>query len=315
MVAARQEVADILHGRDERVLVVVGPCSIHDPQSGLEYAQKLAGVVDDYRDSLCIVMRVYFEKPRTTVGWKGLINDPGLDGSYRINDGIKAARRFLLDVASLNLPAATEFLDTTFGQYYTDLISLGAIGARTTESQVHRELASGLSMPVGFKNRTDGDVGVARDAILSARTGHSFPTLTKEGRPAILETSGNPDCFAILRGGSNGPNYAATDVAAAADVLSVLADAPRLLIDCSHDNSNKNYERQPLVVQDVCGQLKQGGSPICGVMIESHLEGGKQALGDPAALTYGQSITDGCVDWATTLALLDSLAEAWAKKS
>jgi len=307
---SRRQIADILHGRDRRLLVVTGPCSIHDPESGFEYAERLAEVQAEYADALCIVMRVYFEKPRTTVGWKGLINDPGLDGSYKINQGIEMARQFLLQVTGLGLPAATEFLDTTFGQYYADLISLGAIGARTTESQVHRELASGLSMPVGFKNRTDGDVAVVRDAILSARSGHSFPTLTKAGEPAILETSGNPDCFAILRGGSNGPNYSAADVQAAAAVLAALPDAPGLLIDCSHGNSNKDYRRQEAVVLDVCQQVREGASPICGVMIESHLEAGNQKLQSPDALVYGQSITDACVDWTTTLTLLNNLAAA-----
>ena len=305
---SRSDIADILHGRSHRLLVVVGPCSIHDPASGLEYAQRLAEVAPRYSESLCIVMRVYFEKPRTTVGWKGLINDPDLDGSFQINKGMAQARDFLLQVVASGLPAATEFLDTTFGQYYADLVSLGAIGARTTESQVHRELASGLSMPVGFKNRTDGDVAIARDAILAASSSHSFPTLTKEGMPAIVETSGNPDCFLILRGGSAGPNYEEPDVLAARKILSSINPTPAIVVDCSHGNSNKDYSRQLLVAEEVCRQLRQGESPIRGVMMESHLKSGNQKLRDPKKLVYGQSITDACLGWEQTEAVLETLA-------
>lgn len=289
--------------------MIVGPCSIHDPAAGLEYAARLAELATELTEQLCIVMRVYFEKPRTTVGWKGLINDPNLDGSYRIGEGLAKAREFLLGVIELGLPAATEFLDTTFGQYYADLISLGAIGARTTESQVHRELASGLSMPVGFKNRTDGDVGVARDAILAAASGHSFPTLTRAGEPAILETAGNPDCFLILRGGTAGPNYESRQVAEAAKVLSVISPSPAIVVDCSHGNSNKDHTRQALVIDSVCNQLTSGDSPIKGVMLESHLKSGSQPLNDPQLLTYGQSITDACIDWQETEKLLRKLAD------
>ncbi len=308
--ASRREIADVLHGRDQRRLVVAGPCSIHDTKAGLEYAERLATLANDLRDQLLVVMRVYFEKPRTTVGWKGLINDPHLDGSFQIGEGLARAREFLLGVTGLGLPAATEFLDTTFGQYYADLISLAAIGARTTESQVHRELASGLSMPVGFKNRTDGDVAVARDAILAASAGHSFPTLTRAGEPAILETAGNPDCFLILRGGTAGPNYESAQVAAAAQVIADIEPTPAIIVDCSHGNSLKDHTRQAQVIESVCEQWASGVSAVKGVMLESHLKAGNQPLLSPDELTYGQSITDACIDWQETEGLLRRLANS-----
>ncbi len=310
VVNGRKQVEDILQGRDNRLLVIVGPCSIHDPKAGLEYAQRLADLADQYRESLCIVMRVYFEKPRTRMGWKGLINDPELDGSYRINQGLRLARKFLLDVTAFGLPAATEFLDTTFGQYFSDLISLGAIGARTTESQVHRELASGLSMPVGFKNRTDGNLEVAIDAIIAAGETHSFPSITKDGAPAIMETTGNPDCFLILRGGSNGPNYRKQDIQRATAQMQNAGINSSIVVDCSHGNSEKDYRKQAQVINDVCQQIEDHGSVIRGVMIESFLQAGKQNMDDIKQLEYGKSITDGCIDWDETVTLVGQLARA-----
>lgn len=311
---ARQEVQAILRAQNDRLLVIIGPCSIHDTEAGLEYAQRLKQQADRYRDELCIVLRVYFEKPRTTVGWKGLINDPDLDGSFRINRGLHLARQFLLDVSAIGLPAATEFLDTTFGQYYSNLISLGAIGARTTESQIHRELASGLSMPVGFKNRTDGDMQVAVDAIIAGQQSHSFPSLTKQGEPAILETTGNPDCFMILRGGSrSGPNYHAQAVQKACDLMAAKGIDPAIVVDCSHANSQKDYRRQHDVVQSVSQQLPTQKA-LRGVMIESHLQPGSQQLQSGKPLTYGQSITDACIGWEDSEAVLEELAEAVKQK-
>jgi 3-deoxy-7-phosphoheptulonate synthase len=256
-------------------------------------------------------MRVYFEKPRTTVGWKGLINDPELDGSFQINKGLHLARQLLIDVNKMGLPAATEFLDTTFGQYYADLISLGTVGARTTESQVHRELASGLSMPVGFKNRTDGDVQVAIDAIVAAKQPHSFPSLTKEGSPAILETTGNSDCFLILRGGSvSGPNYDRAAILHAENLMSTVPINRSIVVDCSHGNSNKDYKRQVIVVDEVCNHLRSGDLPVKGVMIESHLKEGSQKVVPGKNLEYGLSITDKCISWEKTKGILDKLANA-----
>ena len=308
---ARRDIQAILKQQDDRQLVIIGPCSIHDPAAALEYAQRLAQQAQKYRQQLLIVLRVYFEKPRTTVGWKGLINDPDLDGSFQINKGLHLARKFLLDVTALGLPAATEFLDTTFGQYYTNLISLGAIGARTTESQIHRELASGLSMPVGFKNRTDGDIQVAVDSIIAGRQSHSFPSLTKEGIPAILETSGNPDCFMILRGGSrSGENYHAEDIRQAAELMQKKNLNPAIVVDCSHANSRKDYRRQSLVVDEVCAHIRNSELPVRGVMIESHLQAGQQKAQPGQPLVYGQSITDGCVNWQTSEDLLQQLAAA-----
>ena len=302
---SRETVRRTLSGEDPRLLVVVGPCSIHDPTAAEEYAGRLAGLAEEVRDQIYCVMRVYFEKPRTVVGWKGLINDPDLNGSYRINRGLRLARQVLLQVNDAGLPAATEFLDTTFGQYYTDLISWGAIGARTVESQIHRELASGLSMPVGLKNRTDGDVQVAVDAIRAASHRHLFPSLTKEGAPAILETSGNPDCHLVLRGGGR-PNFDADSVAAAQDLLRS-ADLPdTVMVDCSHANSGKDPAQQPAVAADVVGQRLAGNTGLRALMIESHLSGGRQDTGSD--MRYGVSITDACLGFEETRRLLLDLA-------
>ncbi len=307
---ARKQIEAILSGQDDRLIVIVGPCSIHDTEAGLDYARRLSILADKYRESLCVVMRVYFEKPRTRLGWKGLINDPDLDGSYHINKGLRLARKFLLDVTKLGLPAATEFLDTTFGQYFSDIISLGAIGARTTESQVHRELASGLSMPIGFKNRTDGNIEVAIDAIIAAGESHSFPSLTKDGAPAIMETTGNPNCFLILRGGSNGPNYSKDQVETVSGLMLDAGIRNSIIIDCSHGNSNKDYRNQTLVVDNICEQLESSSSTLCGVMIESHIKAGNQKLAPIETLEYGKSVTDGCIDWHETEQVLGKLAAA-----
>jgi 3-deoxy-7-phosphoheptulonate synthase len=307
----RRAIEGVLFGTDRRLLVIAGPCSIHDPVAGLEYAQRLKAVMGRYDGALLIVMRVYFEKPRTVVGWKGLINDPDLDGSYRINHGLRLARKLLVDITGLGVPAATEFLDTTLGQFYTDTISWGAIGARTVESQVHRELASGLSMPVGIKNRTDGNVEVAIDAIQAARHRHLFPSLTKEGAPAILETRGNDTAHLVLRGGSaTGPNHGSEAVHAAAALLEARALPRVVLVDASHGNSQKQPARQREVAFDVAAQLEAGGSPIRGLMLESHLVGGRQEPAQGKPLVYGQSITDGCLAFDETLPILDRLAEA-----
>lgn len=306
---ARQAVHRILQGQDDRLVVVIGPCSIHDPKSAIDYARRLAAQRERHAGELEIIMRVYFEKPRTTVGWKGLINDPGLDGGFRINDGLRLARRVLLDVSAQGLPAACEFLDVTTPQYIADLVSWGAIGARTTESQIHRELASGLSCPVGFKNGTNGDVKIAVDAVTAAAQPHHFLAVTKEGRAAIATTTGNPDCHLVLRGGKT-PNYDAASVGSAADVLASARLPPRLMVDVSHANSGKNHENQPAVIADVCAQVASGASPIMGVMIESHLVGGRQDIVAGQPLTYGQSVTDACVDWQTSERLLADLANA-----
>jgi len=304
---SRQAVERILDGVDDQLLVIVGPCSIHDPDSALEYAEKLREVADEVSSRLLIVMRVYFEKPRTVMGWKGLINDPDLDGSYQINKGLRLARRLLVEVGKLGLPAGTEFLDTTLGQFYTDLVSWGAIGARTSESQVHRELASGLSMPVGFKNRTDGDIQVAIDAIRAARSVHLFPSLTKAGVPAIFETTGNPYCHLVLRGGSkSGPNFSAACISAARQKLAVAKLPKGLMVDCSHGNSEKRPERQRLIAAELKRQRDQGETAIRAIMLESHLQAGRQNIGGP--LVYGQSITDPCLSFAETADLLRDLA-------
>lgn len=308
---SRAAVADVIVQRDDRLLTIVGPCSVHDPQAALAYAHLLAPVAARLAQDLLVVMRVYFEKPRTVVGWKGLINDPGLDGSFQINRGLRLARKLLLDITEAGLPIATEFLDTTLGQYYADLISWGAIGARTTESQVHRELASGLSMPVGFKNRTDGDVQVAVEAILSARHPHSFPSLTHQGAPAVLTTSGNEHGHLVLRGGSrSGPNYDAASVAQARALLQQAGAPLAILVDCSHGNSNKRYAQQVAVAQDVAAQLAAGQRAIIGVMLESHLVAGAQTVVPGQALVYGQSITDGCLAFDDVVPVLDGLAQA-----
>jgi 3-deoxy-7-phosphoheptulonate synthase len=308
---ARHAIAEILHGRDDRLLAIVGPCSIHDPASALDYARQLKPVADRLSRELLVVMRVYFEKPRTVVGWKGLINDPHLDGSFQVNTGLRLARRLLLDINAAGLPIGTEFLDTTLGQYYADLVAWAAIGARTTESQIHRELASGLSMPVGFKNRTDGDLQVAVDAIVSARHPHCFPSITREGAPAVLSTSGNPEGHMVLRGGSrSGPNYGRATVQAAADLLRKSGSLPVVLVDCSHGNSGKQYEQQVTVAADVAGQVAAGERAIIGVMLESHLIAGSQTHEAGRKLAPGQSITDGCLSLAETVPVLEQLAQA-----
>lgn len=307
----RAAIARVILGQDDRLLVIVGPCSVHDPAAALDYARQLQPWAQSLSPDLLVVMRVYFEKPRTVVGWKGLINDPDLNGSFRINHGLRLARQLLLDVTELGLPIATEFLDTTLGQYYADLVSWGAIGARTTESQIHRELASGLSMPVGFKNRTDGDMQVAVDAIISAQHPHSFPSLTHQGAPAVLTTAGNPHGHLVLRGGSrSGPNFDAEQVSAAAALLRMAGAPQAVLVDCSHANSGKRYERQPEVARAVADQLAQGQRAIIGVMLESHLVAGAQSVQAGQALTYGQSITDGCLALADTVPVLQMLAQA-----
>jgi 3-deoxy-7-phosphoheptulonate synthase len=306
---ARRATHDILHGADDRLVVVIGPCSIHDPMAALDYARRLAAERERHAGELEIIMRVYFEKPRTTVGWKGLINDPDLDGGFRINEGLRLARRVLLDICALGLPAACEFLDVTTPQYIADLVAWGAIGARTTESQIHREMASGLSCPVGFKNGTNGDVKIAVDAVLAASQPHHFLAVTKEGRAAIATTTGNDDAHIVLRGGKT-PNYDAASIAAAAGALSAAGLPPRLMVDASHANSGKNHENQPAVVADLCAQLAAGAPQIMGLMIESHLVAGRQEIVGGRALTYGQSVTDACVDWETSVGLLDALAAA-----
>jgi 3-deoxy-7-phosphoheptulonate synthase len=303
----RRRIQGILRGDDPRLLVVVGPCSIHDVTAGREYAARLAPLARELSDRLEIVMRVYFEKPRTTVGWKGLINDPDLDGSFKINRGLHAARGLLIDIAELGLAAGCEFLDTITPQFIADLVSWGAIGARTTESQVHRELASGLSCPVGFKNSTDGRVGIAIDAIRAAAVGHQFLSVTKQGMVAIVETTGNPDCHVILRGSDRGRNDDPESVAVAVAALRKAGVAERLMIDCSHGNSGKDYRRQRDVVAGVAAQRSAGNSAIMGVMIESHLVEGRQDCRDAAGLAYGQSITDACVGWEETVELLRTL--------
>ncbi len=307
ILAARAAIHRILHGFDDRLLVIAGPCSIHDTEAGLEYARRLVDVRKALAADLLIVMRVYFEKPRTTVGWKGLINDPHLDGSYQINEGLAKARKFLLDVNELGMPAAMEFLDTITPQYTADLVSWGAIGARTTESQVHRELASGLSCPVGFKNGTDGGVRVAIDAIQAASTPHHFLSVTKEGHSAIISTSGNDDCHVILRGGKT-PNYDAVSVNMVCEELRKAGLDPKVMIDCSHANSQKDYRRQAEVATDVARQLSAGDKRIIGVMIESHLNAGRQDHAPGCDLEYGKSITDACLGWEDTLPVLEGLA-------
>ncbi len=307
---ARTAICDILAGRDSRLLVVVGPCSIHDPKAAREYAQRLKGAMPEFARELLLVMRVYFEKPRTTVGWKGLINDPHLDQSYKINDGLRLARHLLLDLAEMGVPAGTEFLDVMTPQYLAPLVSWGAIGARTTESQVHRQLVSGLSCPVGFKNATSGDVQIAIEALLSAAHPHTFLGHTKSGQSAIFVTTGNPDCHVILRGGRSAVNYDAASVANVTEQLQQAGLQARIMIDCSHANSNKDYRRQGLVCRDVAGQLRKGNRNIVGVMLESNLVEGAQKLVNGSLLTYGQSITDACIGWDETYELLGDLAAA-----
>src|SRR6266581_820845 len=306
----RQAIHRVLHGSDDRMLVIIGPCSMHDPKAaGLEYARKLVEMKRELEPDLIVVMRVYFEKPRTTVGWKGLINDPDLDGSFQINKGLHLARQFLLEVNELGLPAGNEFLDMISPQYYADLVSWGAIGARTTESQVHRELASGLSCPVGFKNGTDGNVRIAMDAIRAAHAPHHFLSVTKAGHSAIVSTAGNEDCHIILRGGRQ-PNYDAANVDAAAKSLAEAGVPARIMIDCSHGNSGKDPANQVAVGHDVAAQIALGDSRIFGIMVESHLKAGRQDLIPGKALVYGLSITDACIGWEESYGLLKTLADA-----
>ncbi len=309
----RQAIHKILHGADDRLVVVIGPCSIHDTEAALDYARRLKAQRDRLSADLEIVMRVYFEKPRTTVGWKGLINDPRLDGSFSINEGLRLARQLLWQINELGLPCATEFLDTITPQYTADLIAWGAIGARTTESQIHRELASGLSCPVGFKNGTDGNVRIAVDAIRAAASPHHFLSVTKAGHSAIVSTEGNEDCHVILRGGK-GPNYDAASVEAVCVELAKAGLASRLMIDFSHANSSKQYKLQMDVARDVAAQMAAGDDRIFGVMVESHIKEGRQDLVPGKPLEYGQSITDPCIGWDDSIALLDQLAEAVRKR-
>jgi 3-deoxy-7-phosphoheptulonate synthase len=306
---ARQAIHRILHGADDRLLAIVGPCSIHDVKAAKEYASRLKDAKDRCADDLLIVMRVYFEKPRTTVGWKGLINDPNLDGSFRINDGLRVGRQLLLELNEIGMPAACEFLDMITPQYVADLVAWGAIGARTTESQVHRELASGLSCPVGFKNGTDGNVRIAMDAIRAAQAPHHFLSVTKDGHSAIVSTTGNEDCHIILRGGRH-PNYDAANVDLAAKSLAEAGIPGRIMIDCSHGNSSKDPAKQLAVGENVAAQVAAGDARIIGIMVESHLKAGRQDLIPGKALVYGQSITDACVGWEDTRNLIDLLADA-----
>jgi 3-deoxy-7-phosphoheptulonate synthase len=309
----RQNVHNIMAGTDDRLLVVIGPCSIHDPMAALEYARKLVEQRHKYADTLEIVMRVYFEKPRTTVGWKGLINDPYLDGSFRIDEGLRIARQLLIDINRIGLPAGSEFLDVISPQYIGDLIAWGAIGARTTESQVHRELASGISAPIGFKNGTDGNIRIATDAIQAAARGHHFLSVHKNGQVAIVQTNGNPDCHVILRGGK-APNYDAASVNAACKDLEAAKLPATLMVDCSHANSAKQHEKQLDVARDIAGQVAGGSRQVFGLMVESHLNPGAQKFtpgrDDPKALAYGQSITDACLSWDDSLELLEGLSQS-----
>ncbi len=304
----RQACGQIIEGTDDRLLVIVGPCSIHDVRAGREYAERLAGQREKFKDDLEIVMRVYFEKPRSRAGWKGLINDPLIDGSFQINKGLRVGRQFLTDVVSLGVPTAVEYLDTISPQFIGDLVTWGAIGARTTESQIHRELASGLSTPVGFKNGTDGNIKIAIDAIHAARIPHHFLSVTKQGVAAIVATKGNPLGHIILRGAANEPNYSKEWVEKTAKALVDAGLPPRIMIDCSHGNSKKDHRLQPVVADDVAAQLSAGSTSIFGVMIESHLVEGNQKEGPLEKLTYGQSITDACLGWDATLPVLEALA-------
>jgi 3-deoxy-7-phosphoheptulonate synthase len=307
---ARKIASEIVKHKDDRLLVIVGPCSIHDQKSALEYGTRLAELIKKYHDELCIIMRVYFEKPRTTVGWKGLINDPYLDDTFNINQGLRIARKLLRDLNTMGVPCATEFLDTIIPQYISDLISWGAIGARTTESQIHRELASGLSMPIGFKNGTDGNIQIAIDAMSSASFPHHFLGVTKAGLAAIVATKGNDVTHVILRGANTKTNYDAESVAHVVAKLHKNKLIPSVMVDCSHGNSLKDHLRQPLVVKDVANQIAEGSKNIMGVMIESHINPGRQDLKNKAELEYGQSITDACIGWHETVTLLDLLAKA-----
>jgi 3-deoxy-7-phosphoheptulonate synthase len=306
----RRQAEDVILRRDDRILVVVGPCSIHDEKAALEYAALIREEARRHEKDLAIIMRVYFEKPRTTVGWKGYINDPGLDETYDINRGLRLARQLLAKLTDMGLACGTEFLDTISPQYVADLVTWGAIGARTVESQVHRELASGLSMPVGFKNGTGGGIGIAIDAIRAARGSHHFLSVTKQGVAAIVQTTGNDSCHIILRGGKSGSNYDAAIVAEVSALLEKAGLVPTIMIDCSHGNSNKDHRNQPLVAAEVASQIRAGNKAITGVMLESHLVEGRQDVKPGCDLVFGQSITDACIDWDATRAVLDNLADA-----
>jgi 3-deoxy-7-phosphoheptulonate synthase len=310
----RAEVRAVLDGADDRLLVITGPCSVHDPKAALDYAGRLAALRDRYASDLLLVMRVYFEKPRTVTGWKGLINDPGMDDTYDVHRGLRTARRLLIDILASGMPVGCEWLDPITPQYIADTVTWGAIGARTTESQVHRQLASGLSMPVGFKNGTDGDVQVAVDACRASATGHTFFGVTGAGAAAVVTTGGNPDTHVILRGGRTGPNYSASHVAKALDLVTAAGLPRRLMVDASHGNSGKDYRRQPAVADSLAEQLSAGERGITGVMLESFLVAGRQEPGDPATLTYGQSVTDACMDIDMTVAALETLAAAVARR-
>jgi 3-deoxy-7-phosphoheptulonate synthase len=310
VVGGRAAAQAILSGADDRLLAVVGPCSVHDVDATLDYASRLSALAREIGDEICVAMRVYFEKPRTTTGWKGLINDPYMDGSSDVNAGLRVARRLLLEVLSLGLAVGCEFLDPITPQYISDAVCWGAIGARTTESQIHRQLGSGLSMPVGFKNRTDGNVQVAVDAVRAAAVPHAFAGIDVEGTPAVMYTRGNSDCHIILRGGRERPNYDPASVANALALLRAAGLPERLVVDVSHDNSAKDFHRQPLVASEVARQIAGGNGAIVGVMLESFLVAGRQDPATAGTLTYGQSITDGCIDWATTVEVLERLALA-----
>ncbi len=311
---SRSEVRAVLAGEDDRLLVIAGPCSVHDPAAGLDYARRLAALCQPLAGDLLVVMRVYFEKPRTVTGWKGLINDPGLDGSHDVHRGLRVARKLLLDIVGLGLPVGCEWLDPITPQYIADAVTWGAIGARTTESQVHRQLASGLSMPVGFKNGTDGDVQVAVDACRAAAEGHTFFGVTPDAAAAVVTTAGNPDCHVILRGGRAGPNYGPGQIAAALDLIAAAGLPRRVMVDASHGNSGKDHRRQPEVADALAAQVEDGEHGIVGVMLESFLRGGRQEPGDPAGLVYGQSITDACMDLGTTASVLERLAAAAGRR-
>src|SRR5690606_22372558 len=314
--AGRKATVDVLDGADDRLMVIVGPCSVHDPAAALDYARRLAAKADELSENLHVVMRVYFEKPRTSLGWKGLINDPHLDGSFDVNTGLGLGRKLLVDITALGLPVACEFLDPITPQYIADLVSYGAIGARTAASQVHRQLSSALSMPVGIKNGTDGDVQVAVDGVRAAAASHVFPGTDLDGRAALIRTSGNPDCHVILRGGSNGTNYDAASVADACLRLEKAGLARRVVVDASHGNSNKDHNRQVDVVTDIAQRVAAGEREVVGMMLESFLAAGRQdlTLGRADELAYGQSITDACLDWETTADQLDRLAAAVAAR-
>lgn len=314
VVHARRQISDIVHGRDDRLVVVVGPCSIHDPDAALDYATRLKALRDQHEDDLFILMRTYFEKPRTTVGWKGLINDPKLDGSFDINHGLRIARGLLSSLAELGLPAGTEFLDPISPQFVADLVSWGAIGARTTESQVHRELASGLSMPVGFKNGTRGTIIIAVEAVRAARNPHHFLSVTKQGLTAIVATKGNLDCHVILRGGTGKPNYHPETIGDTVETLESAGLDGRVMVDCSHANSGKDHEKQAGVAIAVGQQVAEGSTGIFGVMLESFLVGGRQDNGAGKELTYGQSITDACMSWDVTVPVIEGLADSVRKR-